>query len=186
MTFHTALYKMIQCGEKIKMPEWGGYWYWDKEKRTIIIHTKEGKEFDIRDTDDVAYTFGFVASDNWIIATEDNTIELGAEEHLFGFDTAIRELKRGHFMARKGWNGKGMFIYMTERRVVNAMDESDPVRKEVAGYFYNKGITKTVINGNINLKTANDCITVGWVPSQEDLLAEDWCFVDDTLKHKED
>lgn len=25
-------FKLMQSGEKIKLPSWGGYWYWDDEK----------------------------------------------------------------------------------------------------------------------------------------------------------
>ena len=50
MNFKQALGAM-KNGEKVKLPSWGGYWYWDPEKATIIMHTKEGKELDIRETD---------------------------------------------------------------------------------------------------------------------------------------
>ena len=49
------------------MPEWGGYWYWDKVQKTIIIHTVESEELDIRSTKDVAFTFSFVLRDDWVI-----------------------------------------------------------------------------------------------------------------------
>ena len=45
------------------MPNWGGYWYWDAEKKTIMMHTKDGEELDIRQTDRPEYTFDNIASD---------------------------------------------------------------------------------------------------------------------------
>ena len=44
MKFERAFKFMMQSGEKIKLPSWGGYWYWDNEKKTVIMHTKDGKE----------------------------------------------------------------------------------------------------------------------------------------------
>ena len=52
----------------MKLPEWGGYWYWDKEKKTIIIHTRKGEELDIRETDDVDYTMSFICRNDWQFA----------------------------------------------------------------------------------------------------------------------
>ena len=99
-------------GEKIKLPSWGGYWYWDDEKKTVIMHTKEGKEMDIRETERVIYTLSNILDDGWILADEENCPELGGEA-TFGFDEAIKYLKRGMKLARKGWNGKGIFIHNT-------------------------------------------------------------------------
>lgn len=47
MRFSEA-FKLMKQGALIKLPSWAGYWYWSKEKQTIIIHTKDGEEFDIR------------------------------------------------------------------------------------------------------------------------------------------
>ncbi|WP_018592614.1 hypothetical protein [Terrisporobacter glycolicus] len=33
-------FKLMKEGNEIKLPSWGGYWYWDKDKETIIIHAK--------------------------------------------------------------------------------------------------------------------------------------------------
>ncbi|MGM9623199.1 MAG: hypothetical protein ACI3X2_07770, partial [Butyricicoccus porcorum] len=40
MDFDRAL-EAMKNGAKVKLPAWGGYWYWDREKQTIIIHTKD-------------------------------------------------------------------------------------------------------------------------------------------------
>lgn len=58
-----AAYSYLKRGHKIKLPEWGGYWYWNNE--TIIIHTRTGDELDIRSTEDVDYTIGFTFRDDW-------------------------------------------------------------------------------------------------------------------------
>ena len=67
MNFSTA-FIYLKRGHKMKLPEWGGYWYWDKEKKTIIIHTRKGEELDIRETDDVDYTMSFICRNDWQFA----------------------------------------------------------------------------------------------------------------------
>lgn len=42
MRFEKAL-ELMKQGEKLKLPSWGGYWNWDEEKRTILMHLKMEK-----------------------------------------------------------------------------------------------------------------------------------------------
>lgn len=37
MMFSDA-YMLMKQGAKVKLPNWGGYWYWDAEKKTIMMH----------------------------------------------------------------------------------------------------------------------------------------------------
>lgn len=57
MRFEEAL-KIMKDGNKVKLPSWGGFWKWDSEKESIIMHTKDGEELDIRETQVVEYTLG--------------------------------------------------------------------------------------------------------------------------------
>ena len=57
------------------------------------------------------YTFGNICSDEWVLADGENCPELGGEA-LFSFGEAIKYLKRGMKVARKGWNGKGQYIQL--------------------------------------------------------------------------
>lgn len=41
MLFRKA-FELMKQGKKLKLPSWAGYWYWSKDKQTIIIHTKDG------------------------------------------------------------------------------------------------------------------------------------------------
>ena len=157
MKFKRAFKFMMQSGEKIKLPSWGGYWYWDNEKKTVIMHTKDGKEMDIRETERVIYTLSNILDDGWILADEENCPELGGEA-TFGFDEAIKYLKRGMNLARKGWNGKGIFIHLCETDAT-----TNPF----------------VCIDSSNLQTDNldaKKNIVPWAPSQTDLLADDWVF----------
>jgi hypothetical protein len=99
--FEQAL-KLMQEGKKVKLPSWGGYWYWDNEKQTVMMHCKDGKVLDIRETQAVEYTLSNIVSDEWILADDKNTPVLGGEA-LFGFDEAMKYLKRGIPVRRNEW-----------------------------------------------------------------------------------
>jgi hypothetical protein len=60
-------------GKKIKLPSWSGYWAW--ENNTIMMHCRDGSVLDIRETDNPAYTFSNVASDDWMVIDDDVTID---------------------------------------------------------------------------------------------------------------
>lgn len=165
MRFKTA-FKMAEQGAKIKLPTWGGYWYWDPEKETIMMHTKDGEELDIRETQRVAYTMLNVASEDWIVADESNCPQLGGEA-TFGFDDAIRFMKRGFKVARKGWNGKKQYIELASNisyknpygSVINC--EHDAIGNQAIAFIGTSGIQ------------------MGWLASQADMLAEDWVFAEE-------
>ena len=61
MKFSEA-FKLMKQGAKVKLPSWGGYWYWDAEKETIMIQCRpqdsdtQGDLLDIRKTQRVEYT----------------------------------------------------------------------------------------------------------------------------------
>jgi len=80
----------------------------------------------------------------------------------FGF--ALECLKKGYKLARKGWNGQGMFIYWVSP---GTYPPKMPVAHE---YFEGKGVP---YRDYIAMKTVNDEV-VPWVASQTDMLAEDW------------
>lgn len=88
------------------------------------------------------------------------------------FGQAIELLKQGKRVAREGWNGKGMFIYLVKGTTVEAMD----LRNEAGTHVgYNTPPFQNVkISSHIDMKAADDSIVVGWLASQTDMLAEDW------------
>ena len=50
---------------------------------------------------------------------------------MMNFGQAIEALKNGKKVARVGWNGKGMFLYMTTGSVVHL----DEMKSETANYL---------------------------------------------------
>ena len=90
------------------------------------------------------------------------------------FGQAIELLKAGRKVARAGWNGKGMFIYLVEGTTVPI----ERLRHEAATHLerdnnVNRGKCVT-IGSHIDMKAADGSIVVGWLASQTDMLAEDW------------
>ena len=73
MTFKEALEAMKQ-GVPVKLPSWGGYWWWDEESQTILMYTKDGDCLDIRETQRVEYTIQNILSDDAIILAEPKNI----------------------------------------------------------------------------------------------------------------
>lgn len=64
MKFGLAL-KAMKEGKKVKLPEQEGHWCWNKEKESIFMHCKYGEVLDIRETQDVYFTFSNVAREDW-------------------------------------------------------------------------------------------------------------------------
>lgn len=90
--------------------------------------------------------------------------------HDFGW--ALRCLKQGKAVARKGWNGKGMFLILDPGSKVTG----NKMRNEHAKKFYGDNIVK--ICGHIDMKATDGTYVVGWLASQTDMLSDDWEVVE--------
>ena len=164
MKFEQALQEMKK-GIPMKLPSWGGYWCWDEEKKTIIMYTKNNECLDIRETQVVEYTLMNVLSDEWIPASGENTTILGGTP-TFNFGEAIKYLKRGHKVARQGWNGKKQYIELASNiSYVSAAGDVINCEHDAIG---NKAIAFVGTSG----------VQMGWLASQADMLAEDWVFAE--------
>lgn len=170
MKFSEA-FKLMKQGVKVKLPSWGGYWYWDAEKRTIMIQCRpqgsntQGKLLDIRETQRVEYTTMNMQSDEWIIADETNCPILGGEA-TFSFGEAIKYLRRGLKVKRKGWNGN-VFLFLADE--IHFFTKAVLQKKDDEPYD---------MLPSIAMKIADDKCVVGWLASQTDMLAEDWIFAE--------
>ena len=98
------------------------------------------------------------------------------------FGKALEAMNEGAFVARSGWNGKGMFIYKVEA--------SDPTEEQLRGRCKDAidfaratdnakhATNETIhINAHIDMKAADGSIVVGWLASQTDMQADDWYIV---------
>lgn len=87
-------------------------------------------------------------------------------EATFSFGEAVKYLKRGLKVTRKGWNGKNQHIElardisyrMPEGKIVNA--EHQAIGNEAVAFVGTSGIQ------------------MGWLASQADMLADDWTFAE--------
>jgi len=91
------------------------------------------------------------------------------------FGTALLGLKQGKKIARQGWNGKGMFLFLLPAGTIPKSAIHDPMLKSILS---DNGKDHFEALGSIRMKTADDKILTGWLASQTDMLAEDWVFVD--------
>lgn len=94
------------------------------------------------------------------------------------FGDALNILKVGGKVARKGWNGKGMFIYLTTGSEVPAVNMKPETAKHLFGESLIECDTTVKINSHIDMKCADGSITIGWNASQVDMSAEDWEVVE--------
>ena len=120
---------------------------------------------DIRETQRVEYTMQNILSDEWQLVSQENTPILGGEA-TFSFGNAIKYLKRGLKVARKGWNGKGQYI-----ELASGIGYTNP-EGDVVNPNHN------AIGNNAIAFVGTSGVQLGWLASQADMLAEDWVFVD--------
>lgn len=81
------------------------------------------------------------------------------------FGKALELLKAGKLVAREGWNGKGMFVYLVPGSNFTVS------RAPLLGIFPEG--TEIKYHAHIDMRTA-DGQCVPWLASQTDILAEDW------------
>lgn len=94
------------------------------------------------------------------------------------FGLAIEALKKGHKVARKGWNGQGMWLYLSSGSKVFYTDLKEETKKGLRGNRCVDGNGFATINSHIDMSAADGSVVIGWSPSQTDILAEDWYIVD--------
>lgn len=82
------------------------------------------------------------------------------------FGQAIEEAKKGLKIARRGWNGKDMFVFLREGRRITGVDTNSPMGGDFDSLPH------------FCMKDANGNCVVGWLASQTDMLSEDWEVVD--------
>ena len=83
-------------------------------------------------------------------------------DEMFDFGCALKELKAGNKVARKGWNGKGIYL---------ELQRPDEHSKMTLPYIYI--VTSKLVTDNPDAPKG----VVPWLASQTDMLAEDWILV---------
>lgn len=83
------------------------------------------------------------------------------------FGLAIEAVKKGHRVARSGWNGKGMYVFLVD--IQEAHTEAD------LSEFENQDVE---ISDLLALHSAQKSLQPGWLATQSDMLADDWYIVE--------
>ena len=165
MKFAEAL-EALKQGAKIKLPSWKGYWA--KEDNTVKMYCKDGRVLDIRETEDVFYTLKNISSEEWMLAEE---ADIDLSIHTLRFAEALRKAQAGERIARKGWNGKGMSVVYQK-----GYPEGIPCNKQTAeAWGINEG-DLFKCSPYLQIRCADGTYSM-WVPSINDILAEDWFTV---------
>lgn len=82
------------------------------------------------------------------------------------FGLGIEAAKKGKKIARKGWNGKAQYVELASNiGYVNPEGKAVNPNHEAIG---NKALAFCGTSG----------VQLGWLASQADMLAEDWCIVE--------
>ena len=84
------------------------------------------------------------------------------------FGLAIEAMKKGKKVARRGWNGKGMFLFLGTGIELHTEADLSCV----------SDLEGDLTLPTIVMKTADDKFCVGWLASQTDMLADDWEVVE--------
>ena len=80
------------------------------------------------------------------------------------FGEALRKLRDGRAVARSGWNGKNMFLYLVG-------PGNYPPATDIAKLAFDGGLVP--YRPYIAIRSVNGEV-VPWVASQSDLLEDDW------------
>lgn len=87
------------------------------------------------------------------------------------FGEAIQHAKAGAKIARDGWNGKGMWVIYVPGTKKAELKPDTPYAKAL-------GKRKFIdILPHFDMFTANRQMLPGWLASQSDMDATDWCVV---------
>ena len=88
---------------------------------------------------------------------------------MMDFGDAIRAMKSGKRVARDGWNGKGMFLFLVNGSTFT-------VNREPLVSIFGEG-AQVQYHSHIDMKTAQGYV-VPWLANQADMLSDDWGIVE--------
>lgn len=172
MDFKQA-YEALKQGANIKRKHWKGFW--KKEDGTIVMYCKDGRKIKITETEDVFFTLDNLFTDDWEIVNGSQITGLNISTFTFG--EAIRRLKNGQKVARKGWNGKGMYLWLLPENII----KKEWCRDEKLLECFDDS-DELLALGSIRMYTHDSsgrtAVLTGWLASQSDMLSEDWYIVE--------
>lgn len=106
------------------------------------------------------------------------------------FGHAVAAAKEGKRIARAGWNGKSMFVFIRpadELEVGFIIEKVKSLPQSVKDFFREKdakqhpseqGLDRVKFSPYFCMYAADGSIVNGWLASQTDMLASDWTILD--------
>lgn len=139
------------------------YWTKDGEGKFLFHYGEEpANAVRVKDGYKVVYPDGVTG---WIPKSVFE--EQYREGNGMSFGMAIEVVKAGERIARAGWNGKDMYVFLAyEADFVTDADISAFDQLEVE------------VGDMLVMKTAQNTFQPGWLASQADMLADDWYIVE--------
>jgi len=135
------------------------------------MHCRDGGIVDIRESEDVFYTLNNIASDEWMVSG--SYLKPGDKTALtMRFGEALRKVKQGHLIARKGWNGKNMAVAYQP-----GYPDGIPCNKNTSETWHIPEGTLFKCRPYLQMRCADGTYQM-WLASQSDILADDWYIVE--------
>lgn len=130
-------------------------------------------------TEDEGYMVVYVDSDDYVSWSPKDVFDRAYRSCDDGmtFGGALELLKMGFKVARKGWNGKGMFIYLQDGSYPYFHQLKEDVQRKLVDSNCTNDSGVVTICPHIDMKAADGSIVIGWLASQTDMLADDWVVV---------
>lgn len=98
------------------------------------------------------------------------------------FGEALELIKNGYRVARADWNGKLSFVFMQTGSLDYGIEGVPLLINGVPSNLFDKGDTGTITRlPCVNMRTESGATAVGWAPSQTDMLANDWVWLNEPV-----
>lgn len=143
--------------------------YWLKCDKSVIVAHDEDKPqiidsaIGLEEGYKVRYADGY---ESW--SPKEVFEEAYREVEGLNFGLALEAAKAGYRIARRGWNGQRMYVFLAKEPDFNTdadLSEFDDAWLESVDC--------------LALRTAQGCVQLGWLASQTDMLSDDWYIVDE-------
>lgn len=155
-------------------PTASGYWEYDQGTETLMLITQKGTVIEAKELEG---TFSYKRP---LYSEADVESEESLEEAGMTFGEALELLKAGFKVARKGWNGKGMYLWLKPGATIKKEHCRDPLLIECIEKNGDKGEIEALptICMFTHDSSGRNAILTGWLASQSDMLLEDWVIVE--------
>ena len=105
------------------------------------------------------------------------------------YGEALEAVKNGKLIARSGWNGKGMFVFMRpadELTVEFLVEKVKSLPQSLKAWYFKRSqhrevsmsIDSVKFSAYLCMKAADNSIVNGWLASQTDMLSSDWEIIE--------